>query len=185
MKDTVTVVNKSASRVVYKLPELNIRRTLMPHEIRSDISVKELEALSQQPGGRKMLLHYLQVKDKEVIAHLLNTSPEPEYWIDDKDLPNWMNNSSLAEFQDALDFAPQGTKDLIKKYAVDMELNDYSKREAIKTQLGFDVSGAIEMNKASKTEDTAPIKPAARRVNASTEQAVRRVVNLEGENKGE
>lgn len=176
MKDIVTVVNKSASRVVYKLPELNIRRTLMPHEVRTDIKVKELEALSQQPGGKKMLMHYLQVQDKEVINYLLNVNPEPEYWINDKDLPNWIKTCSLAEFQDALDFAPQGTKDLIKQYAVDTELNDYSKREAIKTQLGFDVSAAIEMNKASKEGETTPQVSAGRRVAPATEQVQRRVV---------
>lgn len=34
MKKTVTVANKSAGRVVYIVPELNVRREFMPHEVR-------------------------------------------------------------------------------------------------------------------------------------------------------
>ena len=54
-----------------------------------------------------------------------------------------MESCSIDEFKDALDFAPNGTKDLIKQYAVSKPLNDYDKREAIKAQLGLDVSKAI------------------------------------------
>lgn len=175
MEKNVTVANKSAGRVVYNLPELNIRREFMPHETRNGIAVAELEALSQQPGGKELLLDYLQVQDKEVIAYLLNVTPEQEYWLKDKDLPEWLQNCSLEELQDALDFAPEGTKDLIKQYAVSLELNDYSKREAIKNQLGFDVTKAIKMSGEKKETTTT----ATRRVAAPKETAaapVRRTV---------
>lgn len=187
MKETVSVANKSSGRVVYNLPEMNIRREFMPHEIRNNIPVSELEALSQQPGGKELLSDYLQVQDKEVITYLLNTSPEQEYWLNDKDIPAWLSNCSLAELQDALDFAPDGTKDLIKQYAVELELNDYSKREAIKTQLGFDVTKAIEMTDNKKTTAT---EKATRRVTPVEETPVRRaatsvVVTPKGDNKEE
>ena len=63
-----------------------------------------------------------------------------------------MESCSIDEFKDALDFAPNGTKDLIKQYAVSKPLNDYDKREAIKAQLGFDVSKAIENMKPDENE---------------------------------
>lgn len=66
-----------------------------------------------------------------------------------------MDSCSIDEFKDALDFAPDGTKDLIKKYAVSKPLNDYDKREAIKAQLGFDVSKAIENMKPDEDEKKA------------------------------
>ena len=54
-------------------------------------------------------------------------------------------NGSLDAFLDALDFAPDGTKDLIKAHAVSLPLNDISKRDAIEKQLGFNVTKALEL----------------------------------------
>lgn len=163
MKDTCIVANKSAGRVGYSIPELNVRREFMPHEIKRNISVRELEALAQRPGGRNTLFNYLQVRDPEVINYLLNGTPPVEYWLNEKDIPNWMKSCSLEEFQDALDFAPDGTKDLIKSYAVSMPLTDTNKITAIKQQLGYDVESAIRLSHAydekssTKVESTAKI----------------------------
>lgn len=75
-----------------------------------------------------------------------------------------MDSCSLDEFKDALDFAPDGTKDLIKKYAIEKPLNDHSKRVAIKEQLGFDVDKAIENNGPDEEEKKTPSKV----INSST-----------------
>lgn len=152
---TVKVSNKSAGRVVYKIPEMNVRREFYPHEAAREVELKELEMLAQQPGGRNMIYNYLMVYDEKVLKHLLNGTPSIEYWLEEKDIPSWMEKCSLAEFEDALDFAPEGTKDLIKEYAYKLPLNDYAKREAIKKQLGFDVTNAIELTKDDSEEKKA------------------------------
>ena len=154
MKDKCIVYNKSAGRAVYKLPELGVRRMFYPGE-HKEISVSELEKLVQTPGGRKLIYNYLLIDDKEIIEYLINGKVEPEYWLKEKDIDSWMQSCSLDEFKDALDFAPNGTKDLIKQYAVSKPLNDYDKREAIKAQLGFDVSKAIENMKPDENEKKA------------------------------
>lgn len=166
MKDTCVVTNKSASRTGYSIKEKGIRREFMPNETRKNVPVSELEMLAQQPGGKNILLNYLQIHDPEIINYLLNFDPPLEYWLTENKIPSWMISCSLPEFQDALDFAPDGTKDLIKRLAVSMPLNDISKREAIKTQLGYDVSKAIEMAHAYDNEKTAE---------GATKQAERRV----------
>lgn len=153
MKDTCNVINKSAGTVIYNIKEDRIRRAFSPKEIKRNMKVSELEKLVQQPGGKELLYNYLMIDDSEIVEYLLNGKVEPEYWLKESDIPNWMNTCSLDEFKDALDFAPQGTKDLIKKYAVSIPLNDYSKREAIKEQLGFDVSKALELTKEDKTDE--------------------------------
>ena len=105
---------------------------------------------------------------KEAIEEATNFKPEPEYYMTEEEIIKWMPTCSLDAFKDALDFAPQGVLDLIKKYAVEMPLNDMEKREAIKTQLKFDVNKAIEINRESKdTEDSAA--PAQRRVKPAEE----------------
>lgn len=167
MRDTCTVTNKSTGRVVYKVPDLNIRREFRPRETKKDIAVKELEGLAAQAGGRVILYNYLMIHEKDVIEYLINGEVAPEYWLTEDKIPEWMNSCSLDEFKDALDFAPQGTKDLIRKYSVSLPLNDYSKRQAIKEMLGFDVTKAIE-NLGNEDENTASsVKTNTRRTASS------------------
>ena len=82
-----------------------------------------------------------------------------------------MNTCSLDEFKDALQFAPQGVLDLIKKYAVSQPFNDMAKRIAIKDALQFDVTLAITNNEKSG-EDEAANAPSARRISASVSYEV-------------
>lgn len=151
MKNTCSVTNKNAGRTVYLIRDEGIRRTFYPGETKRDIPVSELEKLVQQPGGLSLLYNRLFINDPEVVAHLINGDPVPEYWLTEDKIPSWMQSCSLEEFQDALDFAPEGTKDLIKQYAVSLPLNDYSKRQAIKDQLGYDVTAMIN-NKGEENE---------------------------------
>lgn len=169
MKDTCSVTNKSAGRVVYKIKEDGLRREFYSHETKERIPVSELTKLVQMPGGRELFYNYLYVDDEEILRYLITGEIAPEYFITEEELPAWMESCSLAEFQDALDFAPEGTKDLIKKYAVSMPLNDYSKREAIKQQLGFDISLMIEN---SGDEIPAATKVSTRRVQPAAEKIV-------------
>ena len=78
----------------------------------------------------------------------------------------WLPTCSLDAFKDALQFGPQGVKDLIRTIAVEIELNDVAKRDAIKEFMDFDVTKAIELNKQEKkAEENAA---AARRIAPST-----------------
>ena len=52
-------------------------------------------------------------------------------------------NTSLDQLLDCLDYAPEGVISLVKNMAVDMKLNDVSKRDAIKDKTGFDVSKKV------------------------------------------
>jgi hypothetical protein len=60
-----------------------------------------------------------------------------------------MQNGSLDEFLDCLDFAPEGVIDLIKTLAVELPLNDVAKREAILNKTGFNVDNAIRIRQES------------------------------------
>lgn len=173
MKDKCTVYNKSAGHVVYKLPELGLRRQFYPREAKKDISVNELEKLAQTPGGRKLILNYLMVDDKEILEYLINGRVEPEYWIKEEDINKWMSTCTLEEFQDALDFAPEGTKDLIKAHAVSLPLNDMSKRDALKKQLGFDVNKALELTASEEKKEE--VKPVRRVQTAESDAPKRRI----------
>ena len=168
------VTNRSAGRVIYNIPEDHIRREFYNKETK-EIALSELEKLAQQPGGRRLIYNYLSIQDADTIGHLVNRPIEPEYWLTEDKIPEWMNTCSLDEFKDALDFAPEGIKDLIKKYAVSLPLNDFAKRQALFEQLGFNVTKAIE-NSGEEGEPAKTSKPAERRVirneNAETQRRV-------------
>lgn len=152
MVDKCKVTNKSTGPSIYRLSS-GFRRELAAGETR-ELKVSELVELVQVPGGRAMIENFLQVQDPEVLNYLLNGEVVNEYWLTKEMIPTWMESCTLDEFKDALDFAPIGTLDLIKDYAVKLPLNDYNKRQAIKDQLDFDVDTAISATKTDSTSNT-------------------------------
>ena len=163
--DICNVTNRSTSSVIYRINERHIRRVFAPRETKP-VPFYEIMEVCAQPGGRELFHDYLLIHEKDAIKQATNIKEEVEYFMTENQIRTWMPTCSLPEFQDALDFAPEGVKDLIKKLAVDLPLNDVSKREALKTQLGFNVDKAIEANKASKEDEPASQKPSGRRVAA-------------------
>ena len=144
-KDTmIMVVNKFGGTVGYNVPDLGVHRNFYPNESK-EISFDELKKLSYAPGGDVILREFLEIKNKEAIAELFHTEPEPEYFYSKEDIINIMTAGSLDQFLDCLDFAPESILETIKEVAVDLPLNDVTKRDAIKDKLGFDVTRAIEI----------------------------------------
>lgn len=148
MERPITVKNRSNGFVVYSLPERHVRREFNPRETKQ-IEYQELVELTAVSGGRELIYNYLLIQDKNAMREILNVQEEPEYWLTEEKIPEWMIKSPLDEFKDGLDFAPEGVRDLIKQYAVSMPLNDVSKRKAILDILKFDVDKAIQIVAAS------------------------------------
>lgn len=167
-----TVKNRSASMVVYNLPEIGVRREFMPSEIKKNISYDELEKLSYQSGGRELIANFLQILDEQVLDNL-GIATQPEYYMSEADIVNLMKTGSLDEFLDFLDFAPVGNMDLLKKLSVSVPLTDYDKRLALKDKTGFDVDTAIknlEAEKAEENEGKEKAVSSGRRVQPKTEE---------------
>lgn len=167
-KDTVfNVKNRSASIVVYRIPEANIRREWAPGEVKR-ITWDELEKLGYQAGGRELVYNYLQVE--EAVTDMLGVKREPEYEMSEQQVKDLILTGSLDAFLDALDFAPMGVQDLIKKYAVELPIADPAKRDALKEKTGFDVDKAIANDKADKAKESKiEDVPTGRRVKPATE----------------
>ena len=145
------VKNRSAGVAVYKIPELGIRRSFAPGEVKQ-ISAEELEKLTYQPGGMAMLSGFLQIMEPEGIKKV-GLNPQPEYHMSEKDIANLMVNGSIDEFLDCLDFAPPGVIDLIKKMSVSLPLADYQKKAALKTKTGFDCDAALKHVMEEREDD--------------------------------
>ena len=172
----IKATNRSNSSIGYTLPDMNnLRRKFYPGETK-EVSYEELQKLSYTPGGMRLLRQYLILDNEEAIAALIG-GVELEYNYTDADIEKLLLNGSLDELLDCLDFAPSGVIDLVKDLAVKLEINDLSKRQAIQEKLGFNVTSAIEINRANKETTEAPV--AGRRVDAptaTTSAPTRRVV---------
>ena len=148
----VKVLNRDNGAVVYEIPELNgLSRYFGPGETK-EIPIEELEKLSYIPGGLELIKNCLMIDNKEVVEQLVGPV-EMEYYYTPEQVKDLMLTGSLDAFLDCLDFAPDGVKDLIKYYAVEIPLNDVAKREAILDKLGFDVDGAIRIKKETEVEE--------------------------------
>jgi len=99
-----------------------------------------------------ILSQFLQILDLEGIQ-AAGIRPEPEYHMSEADVAKLITSGSLDAFLDALDFAPIGVIDLIKKLSISIPLVDIPKRKALKEKTGFDVEAALKHNEEDK-EDT-------------------------------
>lgn len=151
--DTIcAITNRSPGSVLYTIPEQHIRREFNRGETKK-VPYSEIAAVASQAGGRELLYNYFFVKEIGIVKEALNIEPEVEYFMTEEQIPGWMNSCSIDEFKDALDFAPEGIKSLIKQISVSLPLNDVAKRDALKEQLGFDCEAAIKNEKATREAD--------------------------------
>ena len=179
----VEVYNRFDGSVGYKIPELRVDRQFTPGE-KKMITVGELEQLSYIPGGRVIIDDYLVIKDQEVLKELLNKDIEPEYYYTEDDIKRLFTKGSLDEFVDCLNFAPEGVIEMIKKLAVDIPLQDMSKRQAILERTGFNVTSAVEAKNApfdnNESANSAPsdkkVRRAAVPVKSAPDMPTRKVI---------
>lgn len=165
----VEVMNRSDGSAGYTLEDTGVHRSFTPGEVKK-ITMGELRSLSYLPGGEILLKEFLQIRNREAIEELIGEI-EPEYNYNAEDVKRIMTEGSYAQFLDMLDFAPEGVKEMIKDFAVKLELNDVRKREAILQKYGFNVDNAIKNNRLEQEELAKSIKTE----NNGKEQRGRRV----------
>lgn len=136
------VKNRGAGHVTYRIPETGVRRSFAPGESKQ-VTYEELEQLTFQPGGMTILTNFLQVQDVEAISKM-GMNVEPEYHMSEADVAALITSGSIDSFLDALDFAPKGVIELIKKLSVSIPMVDMNKRKALKAKTGFDVEAALK-----------------------------------------
>ena len=144
------VKNRSAGQVCYSIPDLVIKKHLAPGET-IKVSFDELEKLSNQPGGRQLMVNFLQIEEEEVLNNL-DIKVQPEYYMNEKQIVELLTKGSLDAFLDCLDYAPTGVIDLVKDIAIKLPLADYDKKDALRQKTGFDVDKAL-LNKRAEEEE--------------------------------
>lgn len=149
----VTVTNRNNGTTGYTL-DGGVRRQFAIGQSRK-VDLEELRELSAIPGGEYILQNYLIINDKTALDYL-NITPEPEYFYTEKEIKNLLLNGSLDQFEDCLNFAPQGVIDLVKSMAIELKLPDVRKRELILKKTGFNVTNALNVNAILESENKQP-----------------------------
>lgn len=161
----IKVTNRDNGSVGYTIPDLgNLRRDFQSGETK-EITMNEIRKLSYIPGGFTLLEDYLIIHNEEAVKEILG-EVEPEYHYAEPEIRDLLLFGSLDALKDCLDFAPEGTVNLVKKLAVDLKINDISKRQAILEATGFNVNSAVMVNEAT-SEEEAPVQKQRR---TATEQ---------------
>ena len=150
----ISVTNRDSGPVCYLVQSdtgSNIKREFAPGQTR-EIDFGELQSLYWTKGGKVMLEEILRINNQEAINELMG-KVEPEYNYSASDVRRLLLEGSLDELKDCLDFAPSGVVDLVREFAVSMEIDSESKRKAITDKTGFDVGKAIEINRQVREEE--------------------------------
>lgn len=171
MVEKVKVINRSDSKVGFPVPDqmIGLNRNF---EIGEDkvLDVEELKKVSWTTGGKYILKHYLLITDEEVVNELIG-DVEPEYYYTLDMVKDLVLDGSLDQLLDALEFGPDGVIELIKRYAIDYEVADINKRNAIFERTGLNINQAIIIKKEYENDfDDIKVEKKERRANPVTEK---------------
>ena len=144
--DKVRVYNRSDS-VVYYTDSANNRLRMWEPIVQGimsykDLEYEELERVLNDYGTRKLFQEYLLIKDKK-ICESLDLNYDESYYYDANQIINILENGTDEELIELLQSCPQGSKDIIKEAAIELQLDSTRKRNIIKDYLGFDITFAI------------------------------------------
>lgn len=170
--DLVQITNMMDFPAGYVVDLTGVRRVLPPH---ASFKVKagELRELSYQLGGIDILQNYIRVCNRSLALEFgIDVDDQIEYNWTEADVDKCLLNDDINVLLDALDFAPDGIKQLIVDRAIKLEIPDVNKRQAIKDAMGTDITSAIENRHAYDIdEETEEKKPARRRRTSSAADA--------------
>lgn len=181
--DIIEITNLLDCTCGYIVDLTGVRRILPPHAS-FKVKASELRELFYQRGGQELLHNYIRVGNKALAQEFgVDVDNTPEYNWGRKDVIDALNNPDIDVLLDALDFAPDGIKQLIADVAVETEVADVNKRKAISDKFGIDVDAMIT-NKHLAVQETEEKeeKPARRRTAAKkTTTSTRRVKKTDAE----
>lgn len=156
----VKLVNMMDSPTGYKLMNGTFRR-FAPRASMS-VTAGEVREVSNMPGTITLFQNYLRVDNKDLATELgvSDDSFEHEYSWGKDEIVGALTTEPIEVLLDALDYAPDAIKESLVDFAVELEIPDVNRRNAIKNATGKDVTKMIEIKNAykddSQKEDNKP-----------------------------
>lgn len=173
----IPVQNLTGGTVSYIIPETNNVRHFNGQQLRKDITAGELRAVYASKGGKTLLENYLGIRNKELAAefNILTDAFEHEYSWTQKEVDQILKTGSVDMLKDALEFGPEGIKQLIVDRAIELRIPDNNKLAAIQEFTGRDVSNMIKLDKEFETPQEETVSGGRRVVSNKNNQNQRRV----------
>lgn len=167
----IEVQNLTDNVVAYNVPETGLLREFAGQQVRK-ISAGELRMLYSARGGKALLENYLSIKDKDLAKefNISDDSFDHEYNWTEKDVDTVLKYGSLDALKDALEFGPDGIKELIIDRAVALKIPDTNKLKAIEEFTGRNVTYMIEVLSLNKDSSDDNAAHRTRRVSEDTPQ---------------
>ncbi len=169
--DIIEITNLLDCTCGYIVELTGVRRSLPPHAS-FKVKASELRELNYQLGGQEILKNYIRVDNAALAKEFgVDVDNTPEYNWGRKEVENCLINEDLDVLLDALDFAPAGIKQLIADMAVELEIADVNKRQAISKAMGINVDSMIQNKHAFDSAEEEKEEPKATRRRAATKTA--------------
>lgn len=172
--EVISVTNLSDSPVLYRTPT-GIEREFPP-KATFKIKAGELRELSYDRGGKILLQNYLKVDNISLAREFGVTDDIVEYNWTEEDIDDALTTADIRILLDALDFAPQAIKTRLVNRAVELEIPDINRIQAITDATGLNVFNMIR-NKRAIAEDAPKKAKAHRRLTNDVPQTGRRIQN--------
>ena len=156
----VPVRNLVDHKVVYVIPELNRRVVFEPFQEKK-IPAGELRALNYTTGGEILIHNYISVKSNDLREEFNIPSDMVEYDWTIEDIRRVLTNleTPVEELEDALDFGPDGIRELLVDCAVKWKIPDANRRKIISKMTGVNIDKMIEFAEITdQTVEEAPVR---------------------------
>lgn len=171
--DKIQVQNLTAHRVGFSDEDTHRRFIFQGYE-KKTIPAEILRRLNYSRGGAVLLREYLSVKNDELAREFgVDVEDIVEYNWTAEDVDRVLTTGTVDELLDALDFGPEGIKDLILERGRAIGVTDVNKVKAIKEKTGCDLSHVAEIEEALD-EKQEKKEPAKRRSSSSSTTTKRR-----------
>lgn len=171
--DKIRLRNLTKNPAVYITPATGVRREIPPLGY-IEVTAGEIRECSYDSGCSNLLRNYVQVCNPALAREIGVSDETIEYNWGDKEVTEAVTTADMDVLLDALDYAPAGIKQAIVDKAVELEIPDMARREAIEEAMGININRIIE-NKRLVGQETKPAKAQRRRTAAKTTKSGRRV----------
>lgn len=166
--DVVEITNLLDCTCGYIVELTGVRRALPAHAS-FKVKASELRELNYQLGGQEILKNYIRVNNSALAKEFgVDVDNTPEYNWGRDEVKGCLENDDINVLLDALDFAPTGIKQLIADMAVELEISDVNKRQAISKAMGIDVDSMIANKHLFDKEEETEEKPKTTRRTAKS-----------------
>ena len=150
----IKVYNRTSGGLGYTIDALRITRSWDKQGDYLNIGIDELLELKTVPGGMELLEKFMLIEDEEALKLIFDDRElEPEYKYGVAEVDFLLYESTLEQFLDALDYAPQGVLDLILAGAKNKLPNTTAKISAMNDKYKININKMYELNQDTEVAE--------------------------------